>query len=144
MNLKDETFKFARLPVDIFLLLMVMFVLSGCSNEQDLFIQGKWARGDVHYWMEWNFDRGIYTYYFDYTNNVRNTYESGRYSILESGEDYLLLELYNQQGGQPSIEDRVELRIDIHRDEDTISIRRQLFNRVSESSLKALSTARAP
>jgi hypothetical protein len=133
-----------RIVAALFLLLLAISVLTGCSNEQDQFIQGRWARGDVHTWAEWTFDRGTYTYYFDFDNNRTNTYETGRYSIIESGEDYLLLELYDQRGGIPSIEDRVELRIDIDREEDTLKIQRRQFDRVTDSSLEALSTARAP
>lgn len=136
-------YKTFRVLVALFLLLAIP-LLTACSNEQDQFIQGRWARGDVHVWTEWNFDRGTYSYYSDFDRNLTSTYETGRYSIIESGEDYLLLELYNQHGGIPSIEDRVELRIDIDRDQDTIKIQRRVFNRVTDSSLEALSTARAP
>lgn len=126
------------------IMLSIGYLLTGCSNEMEQFIQGKWAAGDVHYWVEWNFDRGYFTYYYDYDNNRSNITQTGRYSIIESGEDYLLLELYNQQGGIQSIEERVELHIGIDREEDTLTIRRQQFNRVATSSLGAVSTARAP
>lgn len=137
-------YKPVRSPAILFLAFLLITLLTACSNELDQFIQGKWARGDVHVWTEWNFDRGTYSYYSDYDNNLTNIYETGRYSIIESGEDYLVLELFDQRGGVPSIEDRVELRIDIDREEDTIRIQRRLFDRITDSSLEALATARSP
>jgi hypothetical protein len=135
--------KSRRLPAIMLFVLLATLVLAGCSDEMDQFIQGRWATGDVHTWTEWNFDRGTYTYYFDYDNNRSNAFETGRYSVIESGEDYLVLELFNQQGAEPSIEDRVELRIEINIEEDTISIRRRKLNRIADSSLEALATARS-
>lgn len=140
----EKSFRSTQFIVFTLVTLFAGFFLTGCSNENEQFIQGKWATGDVHFWSEWNFDRGYYTFYSDFDNNRSNVYQTGRYAIIESGEDYLLLELYGQQGGIQSIEDRVELRIDIDRDKDSIAVRRQEFVRVLTSSLEALTTARAP
>lgn len=129
------------------LLLPVVFglfalLLAGCAGETELYIQGKWARGNVHFWDEWNFDRG--TYWHEYDDGHTHIYERGRYSIIESGEDSLLLELHDQEGALPSIEDRVELPITIYPETDTAKIHRQEYTRVLTSSLIELTTQRAP
>lgn len=140
----ETRFRSTRVIVFTLVMLFVGFFLTGCSNDNEQFIQGKWGRGDVHFWSEWNFDRGLYTFYSDFDQNRSDISQTGRYAIIDSGDDYLLLELYDQQGGIQSIEDRVELRIDIDRENDAIAVRRQEFFRVATSSLEALTTARAP
>ena len=115
---------------------------SGCSNPGDEFIQGKWARGDVHFWEEWNFGKGTYIHIYDDTHS--HIQESGRYIILENGENYVLLELLDQVGGVPSIEDRVEMKVVFDPSTDSIRLRRGNFTRVTTSTLKELATKQAP
>ena len=121
---------------------LLTFGLTACASEAEQHIQGKWGIGDVHYWAEWNFNQGFYSYTSGYTPEP--FYERGRYSVVESGDDYIVLELYDQEGGIPSIEDKVLLRIVFNRQEDSIHVRRGDFYRVSDSSLGALATSRAP
>ena len=121
---------------------LLAFGLTACASEAEQYIQGKWGIGDVHYWAEWNFNQGFYSYTSGYTPEP--LHESGRYAVVESGDDYVVLELYDQVGGIPSIEDKVLLRIGFNRQEDTIHIRMGDFYRVSDSSLGALATSRAP
>ena len=123
-------------------LVLLALSLTACASDAEQYIQGKWGIGDVHYWAEWNFNQGFYSYTSGYTQDP--LHESGRYAVVESGDDYVVLELYDQVGGIPSIEDKVLLRIGFNRQEDTIHIRMGDFYRVSDSSLGALATSRAP
>lgn len=117
--------------------------LTGCSKTPaEEFIQGKWARGNAHFWNEWNFDNG--TYWYEYDDTHTNIYERGEYVVLESGEDFIYLELINRQGGIPSIEDKVELRITLDLENDTIHLRQNDFTYVTSSSLLELATQQAP
>ena len=122
--------------------ILFMILLVGCTNLGDQVIQGKWARGDVHFWEEWNFSQGTYIHIYDDTHD--HIQETGRYVVLESGDNYVLLELYDQKGGIPSIEDRVEMKITFDPQADTIHLRRGDFTRVSTSTLKELATQQAP
>jgi hypothetical protein len=122
----------------------LVFVLTACSDPNDQFIQGKWADGNAHYWSEWNFESGTYSYEFDDTHASDYRFYIGEYIVLESGTDYIVLELINQQGGFTSIEDKDILRIDIDRDADKLKIRRTLFTRVFSSTLEELATQSAP
>jgi hypothetical protein len=126
----------------LFLFLLVIVLTSCTQSPAEQFIQGKWAQGNVHYWAEWNFDNG--TYWYEYDDTHLNIYQTGSYIVIESGEDYILLELVDQQGGVPSIEDKAELRINFNREADTVHIRRSDFTRVSSSTLKDLTTQQAP
>ncbi len=128
--------------ISLFLVLLAS-LLTGCTQSvAEQFIQGKWAQGNVHYWAEWNFDNG--TYWYEYDDTHQNIFQTGRYVVIESGEDYILLELVEQQGGVPTIEDKVELRITFDREANTVHIRRSDFTRVSSSTLKDLTTQQAP
>jgi len=123
-------------------LVLLALSLTACASEAEQYIQGMWGIGDVHYWAEWNFNQGFYSYTTGYTPEPYH--ESGRYAVVESGDDYIVLELYDQEGGIPSIEDKVLLRIGFNRQEDSIHVRRGDFYRVSDPSLGALATSRAP
>ena len=120
----------------------VITLLVGCTNPRDQFIQGKWARGDVHFWEEWNFSEGTYLHIYDDTHVHRE--ETGRYVVLENGDNFVLLELFDQQGAIPSIEERTELKITFEQNSETIHLRRGDFTRVITSTLKELSTRQAP
>jgi hypothetical protein len=116
--------------------------LTACTSEAEEYIQGKWGIGNAHYWSEWYFDDGYY--WFETADTPDPLFERGRYAVVESGDDYILLRLFDQEGGIPSIEEQVLLRIEINREEDSLHIRRGDFYRVSSSSLQALATSRAP
>jgi hypothetical protein len=121
---------------------LVLLLLVSCNNPGDEFIQGKWARGNVHFWDEWNFDQGTYWHIYDNTHD--HIEETGAYIVKEYGEDYVLLELYDQKGGIQSIEDRVELKITFDPETDTLRLRRIDYTRVDESTLRDLTTKQAP
>lgn len=124
------------------LISLLAVVLTACTSDAEEYIQGKWGIGNVHYWSEWNFDDSFYSFEYGYTADP--LFERGRYSVVESGDDYIVLQLYDQQGGIPTIEDQVLIRIEIDREADSLHIRRGDFFRVSDSSLQALATSRAP
>ena len=128
----------------ILILAGLVIVLSACSDPNDQFIQGKWADGNAHYWSEWNFESGTYSYEFDDTHESDYRFFIGEYIIVESGDNFIILELINQKGGILSIEDKDILRIVIDREADELKIRRTVFTRVFSSTLEELATRRAP
>lgn len=118
-----------------------IFFLAGCSSKEEKAIQGKWANGNAHFWAEWNFEAGSYSYYYD--NNFTNIYETGRYRIVDRGDDYIDIELFNRQGGiQELMDESVEMRIGFKK-EGVINIQNGEYIQVYESSLRALETANA-
>lgn len=123
------------------LICLFSICLTACTSEPEEYIQGKWGIGNAHYWSEWNFDESYYRFEYGYTSDP--LVECGRYSVVEYGDDFILLELFDQEGGIPTIEEQVLLRIEINREEDLLHIRRGDFYRVSSSSLHALATSRA-
>ena len=122
--------------------IVVIAFLAGCTNPSDQFIQGKWARGDVHFWEEWNFSQGTYLHIYDDTHDHRQ--EAGSYAVIEYGDNFIKLELFDQKGGIPSIEDKIELMIKFDRQAETLHLNRSDFTRVKSSTLKELSTQKAP
>jgi hypothetical protein len=52
--------------------------------------------------------------------------------------------LFDQKGGIPSIEDRVEMKITFDPQADTIHLRRSDLTKVTTSTLKELTTRQAP
>jgi hypothetical protein len=125
---------------------LLALTLAGCMTEQDEWLQGKWAQGDVHYFAEWNFNSGTYNYSYDYTaSSTSNRYEQGRYAVKEATEDYLVLELFNRLGSDPSLlEENERIKITINLEEDSIRFRGQTYYRVWDSSLQAIQTSQAP
>ena len=121
----------------------LVLILAACSTEEEDFIQGRWGNGDVHYWAEWIFSNGDYYYGYSYTIQA-TSYETGHYRVKETGEDFILLEMYGQEGNMTPIDEPVEYRIEFDVEEDMISIRGNHYYRVSSSSLDALATSRAP
>jgi hypothetical protein len=125
------------------LLLMVMvaamFILAGCMSQEEQAIQGMWANGNAHYWAEWNFSGGSYSYYFD--NGFTNIAENGRYNIVDKGDEYIDLELFNRKGLiTEMLDDRVQLRIKLQKD-GSIRIQGGTYYLVIEASLSAVETA---
>jgi hypothetical protein len=116
-----------------------MFLLAGCMSQEEQAIQGKWANGNAHYWAEWNFSGGTYSYYFD--NGFTNLAENGRYNIVDVGDDTIDLELFNRNSLiNEMMEDRVQMRIKLQED-GSIHIQSGDYYLVNESSLSAVETA---
>lgn len=125
---------------------LAALLLSGCMGEQEEWLQGRWAQGNVHFWAEWSFAEGLYSYSNDYTTiGTANNYESGRYAVKESGEDYIVLELFDRSGNNPgALEENERLRIEFNLEQDSIHFRGNTYLRVTDSTLEALQTAEAP
>lgn len=125
---------------------MLALLLSGCMSEQEEWLQGHWAQGNVHYWSEWIFVEGQYSYSYDYTTiGTANNYEFGRYAVKETGDDYIVLELFDRTGNNPgALEENEQLQFEIDVEADTIRFRGRTFLRVTGNTLEALQTAEAP
>ncbi len=108
--------------------LLLAIILAGCKlNPNDEFIQGTWVNhsehfqnltGEQHLTSTWAFSGGMFTFSACCFNI--DTHQTGRYRILESEEDKLLLELFNVRGDEFSFSG--ELLIKINREDDTLSI----------------------
>jgi hypothetical protein len=113
-------------------------VLGGCkSDPNEEFIQGTWYHNDPHLagidgesqlesW--WTFRQGLVGTFEYYACCFVETQQAGNYAILKSDEGTLVLELFNVKGhvSRMSIspDTRVEVRIKIDREADTIKIDR--------------------
>ena len=104
-------------------------LLAACSPDQnDIFIQGSWYFNDPHIREQigesyeetiWTFDRGAYE---TYSCCFLKFQQYGRYDVLESEEDRIVLELFNIDGKFNS--ERVQIAITIDRGNDTIRLLR--------------------
>lgn len=115
------------------LLLMVLFVallfVVACTPDQnDLFIQGSWFYNDMHIQEQvgesfeetiWIFDRGTYE---TYSCCFMEYHQYGRYDIVESQGDEIVLELFNINGRLNT--ERFQIVVTIDRQEDTIRVLR--------------------
>lgn len=130
----------------LFLLTCAVFllvVLSACTDPNDDYLQGRWARGDVHFWDEWVFDRGAFTHQVHIDVTAGNANQSGYYRLVESDGDTLVLELFNTQG-RSSIEEQDLLRIVFNREEDSARIQGATYYRVGSPTLEEVATLQAP
>jgi hypothetical protein len=114
-------------------LVAIALLLSGCSQDPNVkFIQGVWEYksehlsnlpGESHLTDTWLFDRG--TFKNDTCCFNKGTMQ-GKYSIVESEENTLKIELYDIQGDQGghSISSRTEflIIIEINHEDDTLEI----------------------
>jgi hypothetical protein len=118
----------ARLVVLLGIIVLIS-LLSACTpGENEAFIQGSWFYNDLHIQQQvgesfsetyWTFDGGNYE---TYTCCFVEYQQYGRYTILESEEDRLLLELFNIDGKFNS--ERFQVMVKIDKDADTISLMR--------------------
>lgn len=126
----------SRLVFVFWTLILVSFLAACASDENEAFIQGTWFYNDLHIQEQvgesfsqttWIFDGGNYEVY---TCCFVESHQYGRYAILESSEDSLLLELFNIDGKFNS--DRFQVNVKIDRQSDAISLLRQgPFTRIS-------------
>ncbi len=111
----------------LFFPLFLGLLLTACTpDENDTFIQGTWFYNDLHIQQQvgesfsetyWSFDRGTYE---TYTCCFVEFRQYGRYDILESEGNRLVLELFNIDGKFNS--ERVPIAITINRQDDTIKL----------------------
>jgi hypothetical protein len=120
---------------------MMLLVLSACSpNPNEAFIQGTWsivnetdAGGSTSAikYFEWEFREGYF--YRQQELDPRSIIQSqGRYRILESDEDGIVLELFDIKGERFTYNNSpTDIKIEIHRDQDTIRVVNMLFERAA-------------
>ncbi|HET7089557.1 MAG TPA: hypothetical protein VFL17_12990 [Anaerolineae bacterium] len=111
------------------LIVLLAILGAGCrSDPNDQFIQGWWTYSDPHLgsivsekFQEsvWRFDRG--TYRFD-ACCMFEQHTFGKYNIVESEGDVLVLELFWQDGSYRS--EPTQIRIVIDRQNDTLKVQR--------------------
>jgi len=107
----------------------MLFFLAACTPDQnETFIQGSWYYNDAHIQevvgesfeeTYWTFDRGTYE---TYSCCFIEYHQYGRYDILESEGDKIILDLFHINGKLNS--ERVQIRVNIDREADTISLLR--------------------
>ena len=110
----------------LWLVLLVAFLSACTPDENDTFIQGSWFYNSQHIqeqigesYLEtyWAFDRGTYE---TVSCCFVKFQQYGRYDILESEGDKLVLELFNIDGKFNS--ERGQIGITIDRQADTIRL----------------------
>jgi hypothetical protein len=116
----------ARLAI----ILVFSLLIAGCSNENDAFIQGSWyyldphlnnLSGESHLEVTWSFAGGTFEFHSCCFNG--EFYQTGRYDIVRTEEDLIVLELFNIRGSSfGSGEERGRIRIEIDREEDTLTV----------------------
>ena len=118
-------------------LIFLLALLSACvPGENEAFIQGSWFYNSQHIQeqvgesfleVNWTFDGGNYE---TYTCCFQEFHQYGRYTVLESEGDRLMLELFNIDGKFNA--ERVQIMVTIDRQADTISLLRAgPFTRIS-------------
>lgn len=120
--------RFRLIPVLLGVPILIV-LLAACSPDQnDTFIQGSWYFNDPHIREQvgesyeetiWTFDRGAYE---TYSCCFLKFQQYGRYDIVESEGDRIVLELFNIDGKLNS--ERVQILITIDRQADTIHLLR--------------------
>ena len=115
-----------------FSLVLVLLMLCACTGSQNEdFIQGTWVLADPNeaYFL-WEFNNGGFVREQEIAKDQLN-YAIGRYRILDNDEDTLTLELFDLKGDRFTYENNdIEITILIDRDQDTIQISSDIFDRV--------------
>ena len=119
----------------LIIFLLLIFTITACTldpNEQ--FIQGTWeiphADADNKFY-QWQFSNGTFTRE-QAIDRGSPLYTTGRFRLVESDGDSLILELFDFFGDRISYEDNpMTIKIEIDRANDTARITNTLFIRVS-------------
>jgi hypothetical protein len=120
----------SKSPLLLSLILVVaLFALAGCSDQNYEFIQGHWQRGDVHFSDDWYFERGNFIHESSIDVGGPNVRQTGSYRVLDSQEDKLIIELFDLQVSSGI--DRHQIQIVIDREADTIRFQGATYKRVS-------------
>jgi hypothetical protein len=120
--------KYPIVKLGLYLLVLIAIaLLAACTPDQnEAFIQGDWYYNDLHIqevvgesYSEtyWTFGRGTYE---TYTCCFVKFQQYGRYDIVESEGDTMILELFNIDGRFNS--ERVQIGVRLDREADTIDI----------------------
>ena len=118
----------------ILVFLLLIFTITACTldpNEQ--FIQGTWeiphADADNGF-FQWQFSNGMFTRQQEIDRNSP-LYTTGRFRLVESDGDLLILELFDFSGDRISYEDSpMTIKIEIDHANNTARITNTLFIRV--------------
>jgi hypothetical protein len=128
-SLFKAQFMLARSPrLLILILLVAMVTLAGCSDQNYEFIQGHWQRGDMHFSDDWYFDRGNFQHEFSITVKGPSVRQSGRYQVLESQDDSLIIELFDLEISSGI--DQHQILIVLDWEADTIHFEGKTYQRV--------------
>ena len=112
------------------LILVVATLLSGCMDANEEFIQGIWRYQSAHLdemtsesalIIIWGFSGGTFSYDACCFNIDEHT--TGRYQIVESSEDKIVLQLMNVRGSGANYEG-AQVVIFLDRENDTLKINR--------------------
>lgn len=119
---------------------LLVLALSACARDpNERFIQGTWsiARGsgdtsptsEIEF-FEWRFRNGTFLRQHAFSRGS-TLVSNGRYRILESKADLILMELFDIKGERFTYENNpIDIEIQINRDQGTIQINRVTFERV--------------
>lgn len=108
--------------------LTISMILTGCSDENNQFIQGTWDRSDVHILDYWVFSGTTYLHKSGlHLNNPR--VQSGSYYVAESEEGRLVIELIPEQNNLGFSVEPYDLLINIDSDSDSIKIMGKTYQR---------------
>lgn len=112
----------------LLVILTISMILTGCSDENNQFIQGTWDRSDVHILDYWVFSGTTYLHKSGlHLNNPR--VQSGSYYVAESEEGRLVIELIPEQNNLGFSVEPYDLLINIDSDSDSIKIMGKTYQR---------------
>lgn len=109
-------------------LILSAIALWGCSNNNLEFIQGKWERGNLHFYDVWTFEGGRFSHEFSITM-MNPQLITGSYQIVDNQEDRLVLELFDIRA--PHSGDPQEVAVVRDREADTLKIGGRIYERFS-------------
>lgn len=120
---------------------VMLLIFSACSPDpNEAFIQGTWSitnelspagSASAIKYFEWEFRNG-YFYRAQEIDPLNIIQSQGRYQILESDEDVLVLELFDIKGERFTYNNSpIDIKIEINRDQDTIQVVNILFERAA-------------
>jgi hypothetical protein len=141
MSFAVHRFRYHLRKLTLFFLILLPIFLFGCTSDQnEEFIQGTWSivhevstgsSSTVNRSLTWEFSGGMF-YREEEFSALDIDQSQGRYRIIESDADVILLELYDIKGERFTYNNSaVDLKIEIDREHDTLRITNRLFERVS-------------
>ena len=119
----------------ILVLSLLLLGLTACAPDpNENYIQGSWQAVEFastgEGFFEWRFNNGAFLRKQEIDKNTM-LISSGKYRILESGENLLVLELYDLKDDRFTYSNApVEIRIEIDQVNQQISVDRVLFSRL--------------
>lgn len=120
--------KIHHIPIYLSVIVLALLLVACTPDRNDTFIQGSWYFNDPHIKEQvgesyeetiWTFDRGAYE---NHSCCFIKFQQFGRYDVIESEGDRIVLELFNINGKLNS--ERVQILITIDREAGTIRVLR--------------------